>query len=185
MAALEKFVSYFDEDGYDVVVFDTAPTGHTLRLLELPSDWKGFMDLGSLTKGAAPAKGDQYDEVIETMKDPERSTFAFVMYPEYTPMMEAYRAAADLKDQVGIETSLVVANYLLPEEYGDNAFFENRRAQQAEYLGEISDRFDVPMMLAPLRQDEPVGLDELRAFGEEVTGLDDITEETEAEVTAS
>ncbi|WP_058828736.1 arsenical pump-driving ATPase [Haloferax sp. Q22] len=185
MAALEKFVSYFDEDGYDVVVFDTAPTGHTLRLLELPSDWKGFMDLGSLTKGAAPAKGDQYDEVIETMKDPKQSTFAFVMYPEYTPMMEAYRAAADLEDQVGIETSLVVANYLLPEEYGDNAFFENRRAQQAEYLGEISDRFDVPMMLAPLRQDEPVGLDELRSFGEEITGLDDITEETEAEVTAS
>jgi arsenite-transporting ATPase len=185
MAALEKFVSYFDEDGYDVVVFDTAPTGHTLRLLELPSDWKGFMDLGSLTKGAAPAKGDQYDEVIETMKDPDQSTFAFVMYPEYTPMMEAYRAAADLKDQVGIETSLVVANYLLPEKYGDNAFFENRRAQQAEYLGEISDRFDVPMMLAPLRQDEPVGLDALRAFGEEITGLDDITEDTEPEVTAS
>ncbi|AZQ16148.1 arsenical pump-driving ATPase [Halorubrum sp. PV6] len=185
MAALEKFVSYFDEDGYDVVVFDTAPTGHTLRLLELPSDWKGFMDLGSLTKGAAPAKGDQYDEVIETMKDPDQSTFAFVMYPEYTPMMEAYRAAADLKDQVGIETSLVVANYLLPEKYGDNAFFENRRAQQAEYLSEISDRFDVPMMLAPLRQDEPVGLDALRAFGEEITGLDDITKDTEPEVTAS
>jgi arsenite-transporting ATPase len=185
MAALEKFVSYFDEDGYDIVVFDTAPTGHTLRLLELPSDWKGFMDLDSLTKGAAPAKGDQYDEVIETMKDPEQSTFAFVMYPEYTPMMEAYRAAADLKDQVGIETSLVVANYLLPEKYGDNAFFENRRAQQAEYLGEISDRFDVPMMLAPLRQDEPVGLDALRAFGEEITGLDDITKDTEPEVTAS
>ncbi|TKX81277.1 arsenical pump-driving ATPase [Halorubrum sp. SD626R] len=185
MAALEKFVSYFDEDGYDTVVFDTAPTGHTLRLLELPSDWKGFMDLGSLTKGAAPAKGDQYDEVIETMKDPDQSTFAFVMYPEYTPMMEAYRAAADLKDQVGIETSLVVANYLLPEKYGDNAFFENRRAQQAEYLGEISDRFDVPMMLAPLRQDEPVGLDALRAFGEEITGLDDITKDTEPEVTAS
>lgn len=185
MAALEKFVSYFDEDGYDVVIFDTAPTGHTLRLLELPSDWKGFMDLGSLTKGAAPAKGDQYDKVIDIMKDPKRSSFAFVMYPEYTPMMEAYRAAADLGDQVGIETSLVVANYLLPEEYGDNAFFKNRRAQQAKYLTEISDRFDVPMMLAPLRQEEPVGLDELRAFGEEITGVSDITEETEPEVTAS
>ncbi|KAA9396398.1 arsenic-transporting ATPase [Haloarcula sp. CBA1130] len=184
MAALEKFVSYFQEDGYDIVVFDTAPTGHTLRLLELPSDWKGFMDLGSLTKGAAPAKGDQYDEVIETMQDPEQSSFAFVMYPEYTPMMEAYRAAEDLKDQVGIETAFVVANYLLPEEYGDNAFFANRRAQQEKYLGEIKDRFETPMMLAPLRRDEPIGLDELRAFGGEITGLSDLTER-EQEVTIS
>ncbi len=185
MAALEKFVSYFEEDGYDVVVFDTAPTGHTLRLLELPSDWKGFMDLGSLTKGAAPAKGDQYDTVIETMQDPEKSSFAFVMYPEYTPMMEAYRAAEDLNDQVGIETSFVVANYLLPEEYGDNAFFANRRAQQQQYLGEIKDRFDVPMMLAPLRQDEPVGLAELQAFGEEITGLSDGLDEQKKPVTNS
>ncbi len=174
MAALEKFVAYFDEDGYDIVVFDTAPTGHTLRLLELPSDWKGFMDLGSLTKGAAPAKGDQYDKVIETMQNPDKSSFAFVMYPEYTPMMEAHRAAEDLKDQVGIETAFVVANYLLPEEYGDNAFFANRRAQQQQYLSEIKDRFETPMMLAPLRQDEPIGLDELSVFGDVVTGLDTV-----------
>ncbi|SEP20530.1 arsenite efflux ATP-binding protein ArsA [Halogranum amylolyticum] len=185
MAALEKFVSYFEEDGYDIVVFDTAPTGHTLRLLELPSDWKGFMDLGSLTKGAAPEKEGKYDTVIETMQNPEKSSFAFVMYPEYTPMMEAYRAAEDLREQVGIETSLVVANYLLPEEYGDNAFFENRRAQQEQYLSEISDRFDAPMMLAPLRQDEPVGLDALRAFGEEVTGLSEIGQKEHEEVTVS
>ena len=185
MAALEKFVSYFEKDGYDIVVFDTAPTGHTLRLLELPSDWKGFMDLGSLTKGAAPEKEGKYDTVIETMQNPEKSSFAFVMYPEYTPMMEAYRAAEDLREQVGIETSLVVANYLLPEEYGDNAFFENRRAQQEQYLGEISDRFDAPMMLAPLRQDEPVGLDALRAFGEEITGLSEVSKEEHEEVTVS
>jgi len=179
MAALEKFVSYFQKDGYDIVVFDTAPTGHTLRLLELPSDWKGFMDLGSLTKGAAPAKGDQYDEVIETMQDPNRSSFAFVMYPEFTPMMEAYRAAEDLKDQVGIETAFVVANYLLPQEYGDNAFFANRRAQQEKYLGEIKANFETPMMLAPLRRDEPVGLGELRAFGDEITGLSELTKKQE------
>ena len=176
MAALEKFVGYFEEDGYDIVVFDTAPTGHTLRLLELPSDWKGFMDLGSLTKGAAPAKGDQYDTVIETMQNPDKSSFAFVMYPEYTPMMEAYRAAEDLKDQVGIETAFVVANYLLPEAYGDNAFFATRRAQQQQYLGEIKDRFETPLMAAPLRGDEPIGLDELSAFGDAVTGLAELTD---------
>jgi arsenite-transporting ATPase len=104
------------------------------------------------------------------------------MYPEFTPIMEAYRAAADLKDQVGIETAFVVANYLLPEEYGDNAVFANRRAQQGKYLGEIKDRFETPMMCAPLRRDEPVGLGELRAFGDEITGLSKLTER-EQEVT--
>jgi len=182
MAALEKFVGYFEEDGYDIVVFDTAPTGHTLRLLELPSDWKGFMDLGSLTKGAAPAKGGKYDMVIETMQNPAKSSFAFVMYPEYTPMMEAHRAAEDLKDQVDIETAFVVANYLLPEEYGDNAFFANRRAQQQQYLGEIKDRFETPLMAAPLRADEPIGLDELSAFGDAVTGLAALSDRQSPEV---
>jgi len=167
MAALEKFVDYFEVEGYDTVVFDTAPTGHTLRLLELPSDWKGFMDLGSLTKEASES-GERYDRVIETMRDPEQSSFVFVMYPEYTPMMEAWRAAEDLRDQVGIETSMVAVNYLLPEEYGDNAFFESRRRQQAEYLERIEDRFEVPMLLAPLRQEEPTGLDNLRSFGAEM-----------------
>ncbi|RXK47857.1 arsenical pump-driving ATPase [Halorientalis pallida] len=173
MAALEKFVGYLDSDEYDVVVFDTAPTGHTLRLLELPSDWKGFMDLGSLTKDAADGSGDKYDRVIETMRDPAQSSFVFVMYPEYTPMVEAHRAAKDLRDQVDIETSLVAVNYLLPDEYGDNAFFEQRRSQQGTYLDQIDDRFDVPAMLAPLRRDEPTGPDELADFGRDIAGLPD------------
>lgn len=175
MAALEKFVGYFDDDEHDVVVFDTAPTGHTLRLLELPSDWKGFMDLGSLTKDASET-GAKYDRVIETMRDPARSSFVFVMYPEYTPMMEAWRASEDLRNQVGIETSLVAVNYLLPDEYGTNAFFERRRQQQREYLEQIGDRFDVPMLLAPLQRDEPTGLDELRRFGSEIVPDRDSTE---------
>jgi arsenite-transporting ATPase len=115
------------------------------------------------------------------MQNPDKSSFAFVMYPEYTPMMEAHRAAEDLKDQVGIETAFVVANYLLPEEYGNNAFFANRRAQQQQYLGDIKDRFETPMMIAPLRRDEPIGLSELSAFGDEVTGLAGFTNKTSIE----
>lgn len=167
MAALETFVDYFDDDEHDVVVFDTAPTGHTLRLLELPSDWKGFMDLGSLTKEASETS-EKYDRVIETMRDPAKSSFCFVMSPEYTPMMEAWRAADDLREQVGIETALVAVNYLLPAEYGENAFFEQRRQQQRKYLDAISERFDVPMLLAPLQRDEPTGREGLRRFGAEV-----------------
>ncbi|MDZ5811740.1 ArsA-related P-loop ATPase, partial [Halorubrum sp. AD140] len=78
-----------------------------------------------------------------------------------------------------------VANYLLPGEYGDNAFFANRRAQQAGYLEEIRDRFDAPLMLAPLRREEPIGLDELSAFGEAITGLAEVAGTDAPEVTRS
>lgn len=181
MAALEKFVGYFDDAEYDIVVFDTAPTGHTLRLLELPSEWKGFMDLGSLTKEASQTSR-KYDRVIETMRDPAKSSFVFVMYPEYTPMMEAWRASEDLRKQVNIDTSLVAVNYLLPDEYGENAFFESRRQQQRKYLDEISDRFDVPMLLAPLQRDEPTGLADLRTFGTEIFPELESTENTNTEI---
>ena len=60
MSAFEKFMGYFELPGYDVIVFDTAPTGHTLRLLELPTDWKGFMDLGTLTKSTSEETRNKY-----------------------------------------------------------------------------------------------------------------------------
>lgn len=168
MSAFEKFMSYFETKGYDVVIFDTAPTGHTLRLLELPTDWKGFIDLGSLTKKTSEATKNKYNNVIETMRNNEKSTFIFVMYPEYTPIIEAWRASEDLKKQVGINTALVAVNYLLPKEYGNNIFFENRKKQQTKYLLEIKKRFKVPMIKIPLFKDEPVGLENLRLAGKTI-----------------
>ena len=157
MAAFEKFMSFFDLPGYDVIIFDTAPTGHTLRLLELPVDWKGFIDIGTLTKETSETSRS-YEHVIETMRNRDKSSFIFVLYPEYTPIMEAWRSANDLKKQVGIETACVVANYLLPAGYGDNPFFNRRRTQQQKYLKDIQERFNVPMLLVPLLEKEPEGI---------------------------
>ncbi len=123
MAAFEKFMSFFDLPGYDVVIFDTAPTGHTLRLLELPVDWKGFIDIGTLTKETSETSRS-YEHVIETMRNRDKSSFIFVLYPEYTPIMEAWRVGKRPEKQVGIETAGVVANYLLPAGYGNNPFFQ-------------------------------------------------------------
>jgi arsenite-transporting ATPase len=162
MAAFEKFMSYFESDGYDITVFDTAPTGHSLRLLELPSDWKGFLDLGTLTKATSEATVNKYADVIEKMRNREKSVFVFVMYPEYTPIIEAWRASEDLKKQVGIETAMVAVNYLLPQEAGSNSFFARRRKQQERYLFEIERRFNKPMIFVPLLDHEPKGVDQLR-----------------------
>jgi len=170
MAAFERFMSYFKTNGFDVTIFDTAPTGHTLRLLELPSDWKGFIDLGTLTKQTSEETTNKYADVIENMKNPAKSSFVFVMYPEYTPMIEAWRAAEELKKQVGIETAAVAVNYILPDHSGDNSFFHNRRRQQEKYISEIEGRFNKPMMLVPLLDREPKGLDDLKALGREVCG---------------
>ncbi len=168
MAAFEKFMSYFELDGYDVIIFDTAPTGHTLRLLELPSDWKGFIDLGTLTKKTSDETKNRYANVIEAMRNKEKSTFVFVVCPEYTPIIEAWRASEDLKKQVGIETSSVAVNYLLPNNYGKNKFFNSRRKQQEKYLVEIENRFKTPLFMVPLLDNEPKGLEDLRKLGSKI-----------------
>lgn len=170
MAAFEKFMSYFELDDYDVIVFDTAPTGHTLRLLELPSDWKGFIDLGTLTKKTSDKTSNKYAHIIDTMRDKDKSTFVFVMFPEYTPIIEAWRASEDLKKQVGIETGMVAVNYLLPKEYGKNSFFNNRRKQQVKYLSMARERFQTPMVVLPLLDHEPRGIADLRSLGKSIYG---------------
>ncbi len=90
------------------------------------------------------------------------------MYPEYTPMVEAWRASEDLKKQVGIETTMVAVNYLLPSDVGKNDFFEKRRKQQEKYLLEIEKRFGKPMLLVPLLEEEPRGLANLRLLGRRI-----------------
>lgn len=170
MSAFEKFMSFFELEGYDVIIFDTAPTGHTLRLLELPSDWKGFIDLGTLSKKTSDKTVNKYAEVIDKMRSRDRSSFVFVVYPEYTPIIEAWRASQELKKQVGIETALVAANYILPMEFGRNAFVENRRRQQAKYLAEIEPKFHTPILLAPLLDHAPEGVANLRALAKTMYG---------------
>ena len=164
MAAFEKFLNYFDSREYQIIIFDTAPTGHTLRLLELPKDWKGFIDLGTLTTETSTETKEKYNGIIDMMKDPEKSIFVFVMYPEYTPMMEAKRAADELRKQVGIHAGFVAVNYILPADSGNNAFFHNRRNQQVQYLQEIKKTFELPMIIAPLLENEPRGLLQLNSL---------------------
>ena len=91
--------------------------------------------------------------------------------PNTRPSIEAWRAAEDLKNQVGIETAVVAVNYLLPQDAGNNAFFDKRRKQQEKYLVEIENRFHKPMIFAPLLDHEPKGLESLRGLGKDMCGV--------------
>jgi arsenite-transporting ATPase len=173
MAAFDRFIDYASQDDWDVIVFDTAPTGHTLRLLELPMDWSAQIDVKVFASVDTNAADDvakrRFGDVIALMRDPQRSTFAFVMYPEATPILEAYRASEELAT-LGIHTGLVFANYVLPPEKCTTPFSRVRRAMQEKYLAEIRQRFAVPVVEIPLLPYEIKGLDILTALSEKIYG---------------
>ncbi len=171
MAAFDKFIDYASQDQWQAVVFDTAPTGHTLRLLELPMDWSKQLDVKIFASVDGTAADDvakqRFAKVIEMMSDPEQSTFAFVMYPESTPILEAWRAAREL-GTVGVHPGLVVANMVIPPEQTTTPYVQSRRAMQEKYLAEIASRFGVPLVQIPLLPREIKGLKMLAELGEQI-----------------
>ena len=170
MAAFDKFIEYASQAQWQAVVFDTAPTGHTLRLLELPVDWSKQIDVkvfASVDTAAADDVAKQrFGKVIEMMRDPAQSTFTFVMYPEATPILEAWRAAQEL-GTVGIRPGMVVANFVIPPNQ-TTSFVQSRRAMQEKYLTEIAERFRVPLVQIPLLPQEVKGLKMLIELGEQI-----------------
>ncbi|MBI4757987.1 MAG: TRC40/GET3/ArsA family transport-energizing ATPase [Chloroflexi bacterium] len=179
MAAFDRFIDFASQElgttsgRYDLIVFDTAPTGHTLRLLELPIDWSQQLSVKVYASVDSAAADDvakaRFGQVIETMRNPSLSTFAFVMYPESTPIVEAERAMQELRT-VGIPTSLVVANLVLPPEECTGDFVCRRWQMQEKYLTEMQRRFQTPLLAVPLLSHEVRGLDVLTELGERIYG---------------
>ena len=164
MAAFDRFIQFIEGKEYDAVVFDTAPTGHTLRLLDLPFDYAKQVEMmvgyaeSSDMKEAAETR---FRAIINTLRDKRHTVFSIVLYPESTPILESYRAMLDLKE-AGIETQLVIANMVLPEEVCGNDFFRNRRKMQIRHLKDIKERFNLPMLQFPMLQEEIKGLGQLK-----------------------
>lgn len=164
MAAFDKFVRFIENNDYDVVVFDTAPTGHTLRLLDLPFDYAKQVEMMIGADEAKEAERNRFREIIETIRDRKRAVFSLVLYPESTPILESYRAMLDLK-QAGIEIQFIVANMLLPEASCTNDFFAERRRMQMKYLKKIAGLFRLPVLQVPLMGDELMGIASLKTAG--------------------
>lgn len=163
MAAFDRFIQFMESRDYQAVVFDTAPTGHTLRLLDLPFDYARQVEMRLAAEGTGREKAapNRFREIIEVLRDGGRTVFSLVLYPEATPILESYRATRDLK-AAGIETQLVIANMILPEEVSVNEFFARRREMQMRYMKEIRDRFNLPVLRLPFMQGEIKGMDGLR-----------------------
>jgi len=141
MAAFDKFTDFMEDDSWDVIVFDTAPTGHTLRLLQLPVEWSKHIKesaegSGQTCMGPVALIQDskqKYDDAVARLRDASRTQFIFVMQPEQTSLEETSRSVAELA-ALGVTTSRVIVNGMIPEAETVNPFFRRRREMQEAYL---------------------------------------------------
>ncbi|MEK6779047.1 MAG: TRC40/GET3/ArsA family transport-energizing ATPase, partial [Candidatus Deferrimicrobiota bacterium] len=152
MAVFEEFSALVERADFDVVVLDTAPTGHTLRLLELPYDYGRQVEMMVAVRkddaAAAGAKG-KLDALLRRLKDPDSTAFFVVIYPEYTPIFEAKRAAEELKES-GIEVQGVIANFILDEKDCPSSFAMSRYFMQQHYLRVAEETFRLPIFKVPM-----------------------------------
>ncbi|ATM00754.1 arsenical pump-driving ATPase [Aeromonas sp. CA23] len=193
IAAFDEFTALLtDRDlvgQYDHIVFDTAPTGHTIRLLQLPGAWSEFLEQG---KGDASCLGplaglekqrSQYAEAVAALSDAEKTRLILVARAQTSTLREVARTHDELA-AIGLANQQLVINGIFPEsEQVDDPLAAAvwQREQQA--------MANMPAMLASLPQDRVpllatnlVGVDSLRQLlsAEPVNGAFEV-ESTTAE----
>jgi len=178
IAAFDRFARLLGDpssSGFDHLIFDTAPTGHTLRLLELPAAWTGFLDANTTgTSCLGPLSGLEaeraaYARALETLRDPERAQVVLVARPDHASLREAARAAGEL-GALGIRPARLVLNAmpvgLDPQDPVAEALLRQAEDALATLSPELAGaaRVEVPLSRVP-----PLGLAGIRALGSDGT----------------
>lgn len=161
IAIFEQFANLLNEPGWDYFVLDTAPTGHTLRLLELPFEYKKELDMKNKNHPSSNESGDakrKIEVLINHLKNPDYASFMLVAYPEFTPLHEGYRAMKDL-ERVGIISQGIFLNNILKSDDCQSGFALERWKLQQHYLHKAQDIFKTkPLFAIPLQRNEIIGL---------------------------
>ena len=188
MAAFDQFVEFLDEKESDIVVFDTAPTGHSLRELAMPFDWAdflkkqikdrrelaAFMQLEDTEETIAGLETDKarYNKAIEALKDPEKTIYTLVLLPAYLPIEETKSALADLS-KLGVNVRTFIVNQLIPADaIKGNVFLEKRYQTQQKYMSIINENFDkgiittLPMLETDIYDTLTLGIIGSKIYGE-------------------
>lgn len=163
--------------GFDHIVFDTAPTGHTLRLLQLPAAWKGYLDANSGNASClGPASGlngrrEQFESTLEALVDAHRTRLVLVARPEAHSISEACRTSIELS-KLGISSQYLAINGILgPAGRDDPTSFSIYRRQAAALANMPPDLRAFPRADVPLSPVAPIGVPALRGLlREDVAG---------------
>jgi arsenite-transporting ATPase len=167
IAAFDKFLQYINSKEYDIIIFDTAPTGHALRFLSLPDvldSWVGKMiklrmklsGMMNMFKKILPFGDPESDsnfglEQLEGMKErikqakqiltnPVKTHYNIVMIPEMMSILESERAIQTL-NEYGIPVETIIVNQIFPKKTDCN-FCEAKRKQQIERMESIDEKFN-------------------------------------------
>lgn len=162
VAVFRRFLWALLTADYETVVFDTAPTGHTLRLLSLPLSYQQQLQVKAVGTEASRAVDDAeaatMAAALTVLRDPRRTVWAWVVYPEATPIREAQRGAAELR-ALGISTGWVLVNQVLPEEACVHPLFQKRYAMQQHYVERLPEHFPGSTLIpVPLQAADVVGI---------------------------
>lgn len=172
IAAFNEFSKFITDEQiqgeFDSIIFDTAPTGHTLRMLQLPSAWSSFISenthgascLGQLS--GLESKREIYKKAVKTLSDGTLTTLILVSRPEVTPLKEAARASYELKD-IGVKNQIMIMNGLLTG-YDDTISESLYKKQQAALSGMPEELMNLKCSFIPLRSYSITGLGNIRAL---------------------
>ncbi len=172
IAAFDEFARYIAGDDenqpYDVIIFDTAPTGHTLRLLELPAAWSTFIesnpDGASCIGPSSALKTSQarYQEVVNRLKDKNTTTVYLVTRPDSTALREADRSGKELHE-MGLKNQLLLINGFFEPVGSSDPFAEKMKNIAESTLENMPERLKkMKQVVFPLRPYNLLGIEKLR-----------------------
>lgn len=172
IAAFNEFSKFITDEkvqeDYDYIIFDTAPTGHTIRMLQLPSAWSNF--ISESTHGASclgqlsglESKKEVYKKAVQTLADGALTTLILVSRPENGPLKEAERASKELAE-IGIKNQTMAINGVLTSY--DDRISERMYQKQQEALAKMPQGLkEVTTYMIPLRAYNITGIDNVRTL---------------------
>ena len=179
-------------DSYDLIIFDTAPTGHTMRLLRMPELMSSWIEALSkrrknlITLHRNIEREESADPILTTLERRKEKLelvrarlmqhnftgFVLVLVPERLPIEETVRAAGSLRDS-NVNVCGIIVNRILPENL-NGAFYEARRKQEQTYCEEIRRRFsEYPSIWIRQFETDIYGIENLERLSEVLAGPND------------